>query len=104
MRDLTGQLLMPWGDRALADAAAVAAVAEGVPEHAERCTTARAAAALHVHERTVRNMIEEGTLLASYANARADPQRRHWRVVVRTNRAFDPAATIAAFACATAFV
>ena len=35
-------------------------------------------------------MIEEGTLLASYANARADPQRRHWRVVVRTNRAFDP--------------
>jgi hypothetical protein len=88
--DLPGQLLMPWGAERV-EAAAVAAVSDGVPEAAERVTTARAAAALHVHERTVRNMIDEGTLLASYANARADPQRRHWRVVVRTDRPFDPA-------------
>ena len=89
-RDLPGQILMPWGDHALADAAAVTAVEAGVPENAERCTPARAAKALYCTERTVRNMIEEGTLLAGYANARSDPQRRHWRVVVRTGRPFDP--------------
>lgn len=88
--DLPGQLLMPWGAHAQADAAAVQAVAADIPETAERCSTARAAAALHVSERTVRNMIEEGTLLASFANCRADPLRRHWRVVVRTARPFDP--------------
>lgn len=88
--DLPGQILMPWGADA-ADAGAVAAVEAGVPAAAERCTTARAAQALHVSERTVRNMIEEGTLLASFASRSADPQRRHWRVVVRTDRPFDPA-------------
>lgn len=89
-RDIPGQLLMPWGEHAQADAAAVQAVACDVPGMAERCSTARAAEALHVSERTVRNMIEEGTLLASFANCRADPRRKHWRVVVRTERPFDP--------------
>ncbi len=88
MRDLPGQTLMPWG----ADAAdACAAVEAGVPAAAERCTTARAARALHVSERTVRNMIDDGTLLASFASSSASPRRRHWRVVVRADRPFDPA-------------
>jgi hypothetical protein len=90
-RDLPGQLLMPWGDHAAVDAAAVAAVEADVPQHAERCSTLRAAEALHVSERTVRNMIEAGTLLASRANSRVDSLRNDWRVVVRAGRPFDPA-------------
>ena len=90
VKDLPGQLLMPWGAHAQADADAVRAVACDIPELAELCTTTRAAKALHVSERTVRNMIEEGTILARFANRSAEPQRKHWRIVVRTGRDFDP--------------
>jgi plasmid maintenance system antidote protein VapI len=83
---------MPWGCSGCeVDASAVAAVSAGVPANAERCSTTRAAQALHVSERTVRNMIEAGTLLATRANRRVDSQRNDWRVVVRAAREFDPA-------------
>ena len=81
---------MPWGDGGQVDAAAVAAVSSEVPSAAERCSTVRAAEALHVCERTVRNMIEAGTLLATRANSKVDSLRNDWRVVVRADRPFDP--------------
>jgi hypothetical protein len=89
MRDLAGQLLMPWG--AEEEQAANAAVSREVPKHAATCNVLQAAAALHCCERTVRNMIDEGTLLARYVGAVADPQRKHWRIVVRDEREADPA-------------
>lgn len=89
MPDLEGQLLMPWG--AADEREAEAAVSHEVPQHAATCNVPQAAQALHCSERTVRNMIDEGTLLARYVGAVADPQRRHWRIVVRDEREFDQA-------------
>ncbi len=84
------QTLMPWGERDQVDRSAVEAAAEGVPAAARQVTPARAAETLGCCERTIRNMIEEGTLLARRVGAEADPRRRHWRVVVRAERPFDP--------------
>lgn len=84
------QALMPWGADGEVDRAAVDAASEGVPSHARQVTPARAAQTLGCCERTVRNMIEEGTLLARRVGADADSRRHHWRVIVRAERPFDP--------------
>lgn len=89
--DAAQQILMPWGAVDQVDRAAVEAAVAGVPARAATVPPARAAQALACCERTVRNMIEEGTLLARRVGASADPERRHWRVVVRADRPFDPA-------------
>jgi hypothetical protein len=88
--DNARQILMPWGSDAAVDRAAVEAAVAGVPSHAATATPARAAVALGCCERTVRNMIEQGTLLARRVGASADPARCHWRVIVRIDRPFDP--------------
>ncbi len=90
MRAPLEQTLMPWGDTAQVERSAVEAAAADVPASARQVTPARAALALGCCERTVRNMIEEGTLLARRVGADADPKRRHWRVIVRADRPFDP--------------
>ena len=82
--------MMPWGAEASVPADAVAAVTAGVPERASVVTPERAAEVLGCSERTVRNRIEEGVLLARYVGALPDPERRHARVVVRLDRPFDP--------------
>ena len=87
-RDLSGQLLMPWG--AKEEREAEAAVSRDVPQHAATCNVPQAAAALKCSERTVRNMIDEGTLLARFVGRVADPERKHWRVVVRDDREAGP--------------
>ena len=88
-RDLIGQTLMPWG--AAEERAANEAVSREVPKHAATCNVPQAATALHCSERTVRNMIDEGTLLARFVGRVADPERKHWRIVVRDDREADPA-------------
>ena len=88
-RDIPGQMVMPWG--AADEAAAEASVSREVPKQAATCNVPQAAAALHCSERTVRNMIDEGTLLARYVGKSADPLRKHWRIVVRDEREADPA-------------
>jgi hypothetical protein len=85
------QTLMPWGAEAAVDRSAVEAALAGVPAGAATATPARAAAALGCCERTVRNMVESGTLLARRVGAAAESDRTHWRVIVRADRPFDPA-------------
>lgn len=89
--DTARQILMPWGAEAAVDRSAVEAALVGVPAGASTATPARAAAALGCCERTVRNMVEAGTLLARRVGASADGGRAHWRVIVRADRPFDPA-------------
>jgi len=85
------QIFMPWGAPEAAPDSDVAAALASVPKAAAHCTTVRAAEALGCCLQTIYNMIDDGTLLARNINADAVSKRKHYRILVRLDRPFDPA-------------
>ena len=89
--DKSVQTYFPWGDGGAAvPADAVAAVLEGVPEHAEAVTPQAAAKVLGCSRATIYKRIQAGVLLVRNTNALPDAEREHYRVIVRIDRPFDP--------------
>ena len=95
MRDLPGQTVMPFAvpvRRAAAadEESATKALCRALPEK-QTCNLREAAILLACCTRTVQRMIDDGTLLCQYANAKLEAECRHARPVLRLPRAFDVA-------------
>lgn len=95
MRDLPGQLLMPFAGEdatsASADCVRDAArdLAAALPAKGTM-TLAEAAVHLGMSRRQVEYLVEDGTLMSLYANRKQNPERRHARPIVRLERPYDP--------------
>ena len=84
------QIYMPWGEPEAAPVTDVQAVLANVPKAANHCTPARAADVFGCTTRSVYNMIESGLLLAEMANTSPTIKRKHYRIIVRLERPYDP--------------
>lgn len=68
---------------------AVQLLSDGLPGK-DSVTIPEARDLMCVSRRTVENWVLDGTLLATYANRYDAAQRKHARIVVRSNRAYNP--------------
>lgn len=92
--DLPGQMTLfpePASGGAGAECREAAGVLLAALPNKATATVPEAAAAMGVSDRTVAHWIEDGTLLAAYADRRDGMKRRNARVVVRAGRPYDPA-------------